>query len=261
LWLLWLPWHNDAMTPHSEPPICAFGLRRAFRQGDVEINAVDGVDFTASAGELVAIMGPSGSGKSTLLHLLGALDRPDAGRVLIDGCDISSLPERELAMVRRRRLGFLLQFFSLLSTMSALENVAFPLLLDGVRDPHHRAREVLEEVGLGHRLEHRPAQLSGGEQQRVALARALVARPAVVLADEPTGSLDSASSDEILELLGRAAQLGQTIVIATHDQAAASQADRVVHLVDGRLLGHPAGSLLERASLGREQTPISVNRC
>jgi putative ABC transport system ATP-binding protein len=180
-------------------------------------------------------MGPSGSGKSTFLHLLGALDRPDAGRVLLEGREISSLSEGELALLRRRRLGFLLQFFSLLPTLSALENVAFPLLLDRAASPNNRALEALERVGLGDRATHRPGQLSGGEQQRVALARALVSSPAVVLADEPTGSLDSVSGGEILELLKRAAEDGQTVVVVSHNPGVSAYADRVIRLVDGRI--------------------------
>ena len=206
-----------------------------FRQGETDIRAVDGIDFEAAAGEFVAIMGPSGSGKSTFLHLLGALDRPDAGQVFLEGREISALTERELTVVRRRQLGFLLQFFSLLPTLSAVENVAFGLLLDGAPNSLTRAREELQKVGLGNRIDHRPSQLSGGEQQRVALARALVTRPAVVLADEPTGNLDSAGSDVILNLLRYAATNGQTVVVVSHSEHIAAYADRVVRLVDGRL--------------------------
>jgi putative ABC transport system ATP-binding protein len=219
----------------SAPPIEAVDLHRRFHQGSTEINAVAGVNFTATAGEFVAIMGPSGSGKSTLLHLLGALDKPDSGTVLLEGREVSALPDHELAVIRRRRLGFLLQFFSLLPTMNVLENVAFPLELDGAANAKDRAREALKAVGLQDRLDHRPAVLSGGEQQRAALARALVAKPAVVLADEPTGSLDSTSSLEVLDLLKETAQAGQTIVIVTHDPTAATYAERVFHLIDGQL--------------------------
>jgi putative ABC transport system ATP-binding protein len=224
------------------PQLEARGLVRRFRQGDVEVRAVDGIDVEVAGGELVAITGPSGSGKSTLLHLLGAIDRPDEGRVYLEGHEISSLPARELALVRRRRLGFLLQFFSLLPTLTALENVAFPLLLDGVGDATARAADELARVGLEARASHRPAELSGGEQQRVALARALVVRPAVVLADEPTGNLDSVNGREILALLREAADVGQSVAIATHDPRAAEHADRVLALADGRLAeaGSPA---------------------
>jgi benzoate-CoA ligase family protein len=216
-------------------PLEARGLSRRFHQGTTEIRAVDGVDLTVATGELVAIMGPSGSGKSTLLHLLGGIDRPDAGEVLVEGRAISALAAQELALVRRRRLGFLLQFFSLLPTLTALENVAFPLLLDGAPDANRRAQDALERVEMAGRASHRPSQLSGGEQQRVALARALVIEPAIVLADEPTGNLDSASGREILALLRDAADSGQSVVVVTHDPLAAEHADRIVRMADGRV--------------------------
>ncbi len=224
------------------PPLEARGLTRRYRQGETVIRAVDDIDVQIGAGELVAIMGPSGSGKSTLLHLLGGIDTPDEGQVLLEGREISSLSAPQLALVRRRRLGFLLQFFSLLPTLTALENVAFPLLLDGVHDATVRASRELARVGLEQRASHRPAELSGGEQQRVALARALVVRPAVVLADEPTGNLDSATGHEILTLLREAADGGQSVAMVTHDPRAGEHADRVVQLADGRLVeaGSPA---------------------
>jgi putative ABC transport system ATP-binding protein len=227
--------HVEAGNHGPPAPLAATGLVRSFRQGEAEIRAVDGVDVHVAAGELVAIMGPSGSGKSTLLHLLGGIDAPDAGEVRLEGRVISALAPQELALVRRRRLGFLLQFFSLLPTLTASENVAFPLLLDGVRDAPARAEEALARVGLEQRAGHRPSELSGGEQQRVALARALVVRPAVVLADEPTGNLDSANGREILALLREAADAGQSVAIVTHDARAAEQADRVLEMADGRL--------------------------
>jgi putative ABC transport system ATP-binding protein len=186
-------------------------------------------------GEFLCITGASGSGKSTLLHILGGLDRPDSGDVLLEGIAIARLDDDELALVRRRRLGFVLQFFNLLPTLTAAENAAFPLLLDGARDALERAYASLERVGLAARSGHRPSQLSGGEQQRVALARALVTSPAVVLADEPTGNLDSATGREILELLRTTANDGQTIVMVTHDERSATFADRLVRLSDGVL--------------------------
>jgi benzoate-CoA ligase family protein len=216
-------------------PLEARGLSRRFRQGETEIRAVDRVDLTVAHGELVAVMGPSGSGKSTLLHLLGGIDRPDAGQVALEGREISRLSPQELALVRRRRLGFLLQFFSLLPTLSARENVAFPLLLDGAHGANERAERALARVGMQARAAHRPGELSGGEQQRVALARALVVEPAIVLADEPTGNLDSATGREILALLRQAADDGQSVVVVTHDARAAEQADRVVRMDDGRI--------------------------
>jgi ABC-type lipoprotein export system ATPase subunit len=192
------------------------------------------VDLTVEAGELLAIVGPSGSGKSTLLHLLGGLDRPDAGHVLIEGVDIAHLSRRELATIRRRRLGFLVQFFSLLPSLTVLENVAFPLLLDRVDEARDRALASLRSVGLQHRQAHMPSELSGGEQQRVALARAMVSRPAVILADEPTGSLDSANSELIFELLRETALRGSSIVLVSHDPLVEAYADRLMRLEDGR---------------------------
>ena len=181
----------------------------------------------------MAITGASGSGKSTLLHVLGGLDHADEGTVAIGGRMLSGLDEEELAMVRRRRLGFVLQFFNLLPTLTALENAAFPLALDGEPQAFERAGASLAAVGLAGRSSHYPSQLSGGEQQRVALARALVTDPEVVLADEPTGNLDSATGEGILSLLRRTADSGQTIVMVTHDERAAVVADRVIHLRDG----------------------------
>lgn len=210
-------------------------IARTYTQGEVSIPALRDVTLRVDRGEFVAITGPSGSGKSTLLHILSGLDRPDEGQVLLEGVPISELPERELAAVRRRRLGFVLQFYNLLPTLSAEENVAFPLLLDAAPDAMDRARAGLERVGLGNRRRHRPAQLSGGEQQRVALARALVANPAVVFADEPTGNLDSARGAEILDLLRTSSGGGQTVVMVTHDDRIAAYASRVVEIRDGKL--------------------------
>lgn len=212
----------------------ATGIVKTYSQGDDFVRALRGVDLEVSAGEFVAVTGASGSGKSTLMHVLGGLDRPDSGDVRLEGTSISDLDDEQLALVRRRRLGFVLQFFNLLPTLSAAENAAFPLLLDGAEDALDRARESLASVGLSDRVAHRPSQLSGGEQQRVALARALVTRPAVVFADEPTGNLDSATGEEILKLLRATADGGQTIVMVTHDPRSARFADRAVHLVDGR---------------------------
>jgi putative ABC transport system ATP-binding protein len=216
------------------------GLTRTFVQGDARVEALRGVDITVPPGEFLAIVGPSGSGKSTLLHVLSALDRPDAGEVRLDGDTISALDERKLALVRRRRFGYVLQFFNLLPSMSAVENAAFPLLLDGAPDALERGAAMLDRLGLADRVDHRPSQLSGGEQQRVALARALVTRPAVIFADEPTGNLDQAAGAVILTLLREAADRDQTIVMVTHDQRSAAAADRVVELADGALVGDAA---------------------
>ena len=216
-------------------PVEARAIVKTYRQGDDQIRALRGVDVTVAVGEFLAVTGASGSGKSTLIHILGGLDRPDEGEVRLEGAAISDLTDEELALVRRRRLGFVLQFFNLLPTLDAAENAAFPLLLDGIPDALDRARASLERVGLAGRATHRPSQLSGGEQQRVALARALVTEPAVVFADEPTGNLDSATGEEILRLLRATADAGQTIVMVTHDSRSARFADRSVTLVDGRL--------------------------
>jgi putative ABC transport system ATP-binding protein len=214
-------------------------LTRIYNQGDREVAGLRGVDVSIARGEFVAITGPSGSGKSTLMHLLGGLDRPDSGEVVLEGRPLSGLSDKELATVRRRRVGFVLQFFNLLPTLSAEENVAFPLMLDGRADALEWARRSLDAVGLQDRTTHRPAQLSGGEQQRVALARALVTDPALILADEPTGNLDSLTGEEILQVLRSTADRGQTIVLVTHDLKAASYADRIIRLTDGELVEEP----------------------
>ena len=219
----------------ARPAVKARGVVRSYEQGDEVVYALRGVDLEVQPGEFLAVTGASGSGKSTLLHIIGGLDRPNEGSVELEGRDLTGLPDEELALVRRRRLGFVLQFFNLMPTMTAGENVAFPLLLDGVADALERAGRALDSVGLGGRANHRPSQLSGGEQQRVALARALVTEPAVVLADEPTGNLDSLTGEDILKLLRRTADAGQTIVMVTHDARSASYADTTVRLVDGAL--------------------------
>jgi len=221
----------------SDLLFAAHGLEKRYRMGDVEIPALRGVDLEVRAGELVAIAGPSGSGKSTLLHLLGALDEPDAGTVSFDGVELASLDERERTLLRRHRIGLVFQSFNLVPVLSAVENVAFPLLIDGIgsRERRRRAAASLAAVGLGDRLEHRPDQLSGGEQQRVAIARALVHGPAAVLADEPTGNLDSTTAVEIMDLVERLnTDEGTTFLVATHDPAVMERASRWVRLHDGR---------------------------
>lgn len=217
----------------------ATGLKKQYRMGEVDVNALAGVDFAVARGEFVAIMGPSGSGKSTLLHLLGGLDGPSEGDIHLAGQQLALLNDNAVTLVRRRNVGFIFQFFNLLPTLSAEENIALPLLIDGQNVRQHQARidELLELVGLSDRRRHKPDQLSGGQQQRVAIARALVTNPAIVLADEPTGNLDSSTSGEILHLLRRSCtELGQTIVMVSHDAFAASFADRIVFLRDGRLV-------------------------
>lgn len=214
----------------------ATDLARTYVQDESEIHALRGVNMTVSRGEFVAVTGPSGSGKSTLLHLLGGLDRPDHGSITIEGQPLAELDEEGLSVLRRRRLGFVLQFFNLLPTLSASENVAFPLMLDGRADAVPRALAALERVGLAGRGRHRPGQLSGGEQQRVAIARAMVTEPAVVLADEPTGSLDSLMGEDILRLLREVADADQAVVMITHEPRSAAYADRVIRLRDGAVI-------------------------
>ncbi|MGQ0432446.1 MAG: ABC transporter ATP-binding protein [Microthrixaceae bacterium] len=214
----------------------ARGLSRVYGSGPEAVHALRDVDLSIAPGEFVAIMGPSGSGKSTLLHLVGGLDRPNAGEVVIEGASLASLKDDALAHLRRRRIGFVLQFFNLFPLLSARENVAFPLLLDGRDDALALADAALERVGLSERAKHRPNQLSGGEQQRVAVARALVTKPAVVLADEPTGSLDSLAGEDVLRLLRAAADDGHAVLLITHHAPAAAYADRVVRLRDGAVV-------------------------
>jgi putative ABC transport system ATP-binding protein len=216
------------------------GLTKIYGSGDTAVTALDHVDLSVEPGEYVAIMGPSGCGKSTLLNLVGGLDRPTSGQVLIDGVDIATMNDKKITQLRRRKLGFVFQFFNLIPLLDVYENVALPFTIAGV-DPRHgdaaaRIREVIEQVDLVGREHNRPDQLSAGEQQRVALARALVARPAILLADEPTGNLDYSTGGEILDQLWRSCdELGQTIVLVTHDARAAAHADRVLVVGDGRI--------------------------
>jgi putative ABC transport system ATP-binding protein len=214
-------------------------VHKHYQLGKVTVNALAGVDFTVNKGEFVAIMGPSGSGKSTLLHLLGGLDQPSEGEVELAGKKLSLLNDDQITLVRRRNVGFIFQFYNLVPTLTAEENVALPLLIDGKNPRKYRERieRLLALVGLSDRKSHKPDQLSGGQQQRVAVARAFVTEPSIVLADEPTGNLDSKSGQEILTLLRRSCdELGQTIAMVTHDAKAASYADRVVFLKDGRIV-------------------------
>jgi putative ABC transport system ATP-binding protein len=211
-------------------------VEKAYRQGESEVRALAGVSLDIAAGEFVAIVGPSGSGKSTLLHLIGGLDQPTAGEIRIDGTPISSMSDDEITIFRRRKIGFVFQFFNLLPTLSAEENVALPLLLDRrrARDVRPRVLEALEQVGLGHRRAHRPDELSGGEMQRVAIARALVIEPLLILADEPTGNLDTRTGDQILDLIRAANRSrGATVILVTHDARAAAHGDRLVTIKDG----------------------------
>ncbi len=215
------------------------GVSRTWEVGGRPVHALRDVTLSIGAGEYVAVMGPSGSGKSTLLSLLGGLDRPTEGSYRFEGREVASLPDDELSRLRRERIGFVFQSFHLVPRMTALENVALPLLLAGVapRERLARAAEGLGAVGLGARSDHRPDQLSGGEKQRVCLARAVVTRPGLVLADEPTGNLDSASGSEIVALLERLHEGGITLLVVTHDPGIGARAPRKVRLADGRVVG------------------------
>ncbi|MBF6130528.1 ABC transporter ATP-binding protein [Nocardia brasiliensis] len=213
------------------------GVTKEYRVGGQSVRALDGIDLRIETGEFTSIIGPSGSGKSTLLHLLGALDTPDTGSIRFQGNEIGALDDERQSEFRRHRVGFVFQFFNLLPTMSAWENVAIPKLLDGtgLRKAKPRALELLDRVGLRDRAEHRPAELSGGQMQRVAVARALIMDPPLILADEPTGNLDSKTGTAILELLGELAGSGNSVVMVTHDMGAVAYCDRVVTLRDGRI--------------------------
>jgi putative ABC transport system ATP-binding protein len=213
------------------------GLKKSIRNGSRIVDILKGVDLRIDAGQFVAIMGASGSGKSTLLGLLAGLDSPSEGRVLIDGTDISGMPEDTLAQVRGRKIGFVFQSYQLIPTLTAFENVLLPHELNGKGDGKARSRTLLESVGLGDRLHHYPVQLSGGEQQRVALARAFVVEPPIVMADEPTGNLDSSNGEHVLDLLMRRNRSeGTTLVLVTHDKQIADRADRVIVLRDGLVI-------------------------
>jgi putative ABC transport system ATP-binding protein len=214
------------------------GLTRRYKMGDTFVDALRGVDLTIARGEFVALVGPSGSGKSTVLNLIGGLDRPTSGQVWINGTELSASDERTLTRHRRQHVGFVFQTFNLLPRLTAEENVALPLMFSGVPEKERRAqaRALLERVGLGPRLTHRPTQLSGGEQQRVAIARALVGQPALLLADEPTGNLDTTTGAEIMALLRELNQeRGLTLLVVTHDPEVAAFADRIVKLRDGQV--------------------------
>ena len=229
--------------------ITAVHLEKRYRRGETTVRALDGLDLTVRHGEFVAVMGPSGSGKTTLLHLLGGLERPTTGTVLIGDSDIHRLPSDESARFRRRNIGFVFQFFNLIPTLTAAENVALPLLLEGQRYAAVRGQvePLLETLRLVDRATHAPSELSGGEMQRVAIARALVVNPRLILADEPTGNLDSRTGGEILELLRRACDERRvTIVLVTHDLRAASYADRVVIVRDGCVESDAPASRLAR---------------
>ncbi|MBR2438396.1 MAG: ABC transporter ATP-binding protein [Bacteroidales bacterium] len=211
------------------------GLKKLYRMGGTHVNALNGVTLSICRNEYVAIMGPSGSGKSTLMNILGCLDTPSGGKYILNGTDVSEMGDNELAQVRNREIGFVFQSFNLLPRYSSLENVALPLIYSGVPRPirEKRAREALISVGLQERMEHRPAELSGGQRQRVAVARALINNPSIILADEPTGNLDTKTSIDIMRLFEQIYKMGNTVIVVTHEEDIALHARRIIRLRDG----------------------------
>jgi putative ABC transport system ATP-binding protein len=232
-------------------------VKKTYHMGDVDVHALRGVDITIDAGEFVAVMGSSGSGKSTLMNIVGCLDRPTSGRYLLDGREVSRMSRDQLADIRNRTLGFVFQSFNLLTRTSAVENVELPLLYQGVptKERVRRSKEALERVGLGSRMEHHPSQLSGGQQQRVAIARAIVGKPKVILADEPTGNLDSRTSVEVMALFQQLGRDGITVVLVTHEPDIAEYAARVVVMRDGHVMSDTRQTPRDAAAAVRELPP------
>jgi putative ABC transport system ATP-binding protein len=229
--------YEPSVVASANAVITARHVVRRYGEGDTAVDALRGVSVDIARGRLTAVMGPSGSGKSTLMHILAGLDSPTSGDVTVAGVDIAGLDDAALTLLRRDHIGFIFQFFNLLPMLTAAENIALPLKLAGGKPDPEWLEELVDKVGLGERLTHRPAELSGGQQQRVAVARALVSRPSVMFADEPTGNLDSTTSGEILALLRDSVDtLGQTTVMVTHDAHAAAIADRVLFLADGQIV-------------------------
>nr|WP_317413342.1 ABC transporter ATP-binding protein [uncultured Solibaculum sp.] len=224
-----------------EPIVMVKDLCKVYGKGPMAVNALQHVNFQVEKGEFVAITGASGSGKSTLLHMLGAVDRPSSGSVMVDGVDVFSKKEGELAVFRRRKVGFVFQFYNLIPVLTAEENITLPVMLDGQNVDKDLLEEILSSLGLSDRRNHLPSQLSGGQQQRVSIGRALIYRPSILLADEPTGNLDTQNSREILSLLKSSVRkYGQTLILITHDMSIASQADRVIVMEDGRIRSEEA---------------------
>lgn len=233
------------MIGRGEPIIKLEAVQKVYDSGENAVNALRGVDLTVEAGEYMAIMGPSGSGKSTLMHILGCLDVPSDGEYYLDGVPVSAMSSRALARIRNEKVGFVFQSFNLLPRASTLRNVELPMLYAGVKrhERKRRALEALERVGLAQRAKHLPSQLSGGQRQRVAVARALVNTPAILLADEPTGNLDSRTGQDLLRLFDELHQQGHTVILVTHDSAVASRARRVIQIVDGLVADAPVLSV------------------
>lgn len=223
----------------SKPMIEIKNAHKIYLMGDIEVRALDGVDIDIAEHEFVSIIGPSGSGKSTLMNLIGCLDVPTNGQYMLDGVEVSQMSEGQLAQIRSRKIGFVFQKFNLLAKLSSLENVELPLIYQGVstKERRERAMHALSQVGLGERGHHRPNELSGGQQQRVAIARALVSNPPLILADEPTGNLDTHSGEEILEMFKELHEKGNTIVVITHDMEVAQSTQRMIHIRDGKIIG------------------------
>ncbi|HVY83685.1 MAG TPA: ABC transporter ATP-binding protein [Caulobacterales bacterium] len=226
--------------------VAAEDVVKLYQMGDDTVHALDGVTFTIPRGAYCAIIGPSGSGKSTLMNIIGGLDRPTSGRIVIDGADIGALDDEGLALFRNRTIGFVFQSFNLLPRLTALENVELPMIYAGVAptERRERAAELLARIGLGERMDHRPTQLSGGQQQRVAIARALASRPALLLADEPTGALDTNTGKEILALFGEINREGATVVLVTHDRSVAAATKRTIEMRDGKIIADKVNELV-----------------